>query len=88
MRTLSQLPERVRRVHPLTQSSLNADTITLDPAKYDQEQIHLMEERLILLDNDDRNVGEGSKKDCASTAHSSELPRRFGLTMRSPRQAT
>ncbi|GAA5999498.1 isopentenyl-diphosphate delta-isomerase IDI1 [Rhodotorula paludigena] len=39
-------------------------TITLDPAKYDQEQIHLMEERLILLDNDDRNIGEGSKKDC------------------------
>ncbi|GAA5946048.1 hypothetical protein JCM3775_007201 [Rhodotorula graminis] len=39
-------------------------TITLDPAQYDQEQINLMEERLILLDNDDRNIGEGSKKDC------------------------
>jgi len=23
-----------------------------------------MEERLILLDNDDKNIGEGSKKDC------------------------
>ncbi|BGP49493.1 isopentenyl-diphosphate delta-isomerase idi1 [Rhodotorula kratochvilovae] len=41
-----------------------AHTITLDPTKYDQEQINLMEERLILLDNDDRNIGEGSKKDC------------------------
>ncbi|GAA6019875.1 hypothetical protein JCM11491_004850 [Sporobolomyces phaffii] len=39
-------------------------TITLDPAQYDQEQINLMEERLILLDVDDRNIGEGSKKDC------------------------
>lgn len=42
------------------------DTITLDPTKYDQEQINLMEERLILLDNDDHNIGEGSKKDCES----------------------
>lgn len=25
-----------------------------------------MEERLILLDNDDNNIGEGSKKDCES----------------------
>ncbi|GAA5855044.1 hypothetical protein JCM5353_005671 [Sporobolomyces roseus] len=39
-------------------------TITLDPTQYDQEQINLMEERLILLDNDDKNIGEGSKKDC------------------------
>ncbi|BGP17458.1 hypothetical protein JCM10213_003259 [Rhodosporidiobolus nylandii] len=39
-------------------------TIDLDPAKYDEEQIKLMEERLILLDNDDRCIGEGSKKDC------------------------
>lgn len=40
------------------------DTITLDPTKYDPEQINLMEERLILLDNDDNAIGEGSKKDC------------------------
>jgi len=40
------------------------DTITLDPKQYDQEQINLMEERLILLDNDDNAIGEGSKKDC------------------------
>ncbi|CEQ42814.1 SPOSA6832_04690, partial [Sporobolomyces salmonicolor] len=39
-------------------------TIELDPSKYDQEQINLMEERLILLDDDDRAIGEGSKKDC------------------------
>ncbi|GAA5890108.1 hypothetical protein JCM6882_009228 [Rhodosporidiobolus microsporus] len=39
-------------------------TIELDPAKYDEEQIKLMEERLILLDNDDQCIGEGSKKDC------------------------
>ncbi|GAA5982451.1 hypothetical protein JCM5350_000416 [Sporobolomyces pararoseus] len=39
-------------------------TITLDPNQYDQEQINLMEERLILLDNDDNAIGEGSKKDC------------------------
>lgn len=41
-----------------------AHTITLDPTKYDAEQINLMEERLILLDNDDNAIGEGSKKDC------------------------
>lgn len=41
-----------------------SDTITLDPTKYDAEQINLMEERLILLDNDDNAIGEGSKKDC------------------------
>ncbi|GAA5930221.1 isopentenyl-diphosphate delta-isomerase IDI1 [Sporobolomyces koalae] len=41
-----------------------AHTITLDPNQYDQEQINLMEERLILLDEDDRAIGEGSKKDC------------------------
>ncbi|GAA6062598.1 hypothetical protein JCM10212_004893 [Sporobolomyces blumeae] len=39
-------------------------TIELDPSQYDQEQINLMEERLILLDNDDKAIGEGSKKDC------------------------
>lgn len=49
---------------------IRADTITLDPSKYDQEQINLMEERLILLDNDDRAIGEGSKKDCALQADS------------------
>lgn len=40
-------------------------TIELDESKYDKEQIHLMEERLILLSNDDEAIGEGSKKDCA-----------------------
>lgn len=40
-------------------------TITLDADRYDAEQINLMEERLILLSNDDEAIGEGSKKDCA-----------------------
>ncbi|KAM0786557.1 hypothetical protein ACM66B_002013 [Microbotryomycetes sp. NB124-2] len=39
-------------------------TIELDESKYDKEQIHLMEERLILLSEDDVAIGEGSKKDC------------------------
>lgn len=39
-------------------------TIELDANRYDAEQIHLMEERLILLNNDDGAIGEGSKKDC------------------------
>lgn len=39
-------------------------TIELDANKYDAEQIHLMEERLILLSPDDQAIGEGSKKDC------------------------
>ncbi|ORY64763.1 putative isopentenyl-diphosphate delta-isomerase [Leucosporidium creatinivorum] len=41
-----------------------AYTIELDANRYDAEQIHLMEERLILLNNDDGAIGEGSKKDC------------------------
>lgn len=39
-------------------------SITLDNTIYDQEQINLMEERLILLNYDDEAIGEGSKKDC------------------------
>ena len=45
-----------------------AYTIELSSEQYDAEQIVLMEERLILLDNDDKNIGEGSKKDCKHTA--------------------
>ncbi|KAM0751285.1 isopentenyl-diphosphate delta-isomerase [Meredithblackwellia eburnea MCA 4105] len=45
-------------------SATTNHTITLDPEKYDQEQIKLMEETLILLDNDDKAIGQGSKKDC------------------------
>ncbi|OAV90164.1 hypothetical protein PTTG_12631 [Puccinia triticina 1-1 BBBD Race 1] len=33
---------------------------------HDQEQIALMEERLILLDEDDNAIGEESKKTCTS----------------------
>lgn len=43
-------------------------SIELDPNQYDPAQIELMEERLILLDNDDRATGEGSKKDCGHSS--------------------
>ena len=39
-----------------------------------------MEERLILLDNDDRNIGEGSKKDCPSPCSPSSSPSRARAT--------
>mgnify|MGYP002477681603 CR=1 FL=1 len=39
-----------------------------------------MEERLILLDNDDRNIGEGSKKDCPSPCYPSLSPNRARAT--------
>lgn len=61
-------------LHALTRDAAFADTITLDPNQYDQEQINLMEERLILLDNDDNAIGEGSKKDCERT-HTLSPPR-------------
>lgn len=38
------------------------DTLAL--AGHDEEQIRLMEERCIVLDNDDRAVRDGSKKEC------------------------
>ena len=58
----------------------HTDTITLDPTHYDQEQINLMEERLILLDNDDKNIGEGSKKDCKHSLTSLSLFLAHSLT--------
>ena len=36
----------------------------LDASKYNDIQIQLMEERLILLNENDHAVGTGSKKDC------------------------
>lgn len=48
----------------LTMSVQPVYTITLSEEQYDAEQINLMEERLILLSNDDEQIGEGSKKDC------------------------
>ncbi|SCV70412.1 BQ2448_1806 [Microbotryum intermedium] len=53
-------------------------TIQLDPNVYDKEQIQLMEERLILLDQDDHAIGEGSKKDCHL------IPPRGASEVRSP----
>ena len=43
-----------------------SSTITLDSslAGHDEEQIRLMEERCIVLDNDDRYLRDGSKKEC------------------------
>jgi hypothetical protein len=38
---------------------------------HDEEQIALMEERLILLDQDDNAIGEESKKTCKSSIISS-----------------
>lgn len=34
---------------------------------YDEEQVRLMEERCILVDENDKAYGEGSKKQCEST---------------------
>lgn len=48
-------------------------TIELDASQYDQEQIILMEETLILLDQDDNAIGQGSKKDC-TCCHLTSLP--------------
>lgn len=51
----------------LTQpSQSSSSTITLDStlAGYDEEQIRLMEERCIVLDNDDKYLRDGSKKEC------------------------
>lgn len=39
-----------------------ADTLAL--VGHDEEQIRLMEERCIVLDNDDRAIRDGSKKEC------------------------
>lgn len=49
----------------MSTSASNGD-FTLDPTQFDAEQIRLMEERLIIVDNDDTPIGEGSKKECAS----------------------
>lgn len=50
-----------------TASMPASSTITLDSAPltgYDEEQIRLMEERCIVLDNDDKYLRDGSKKEC------------------------
>lgn len=38
----------------------------VDLEAYDEEQVRLMEERCILVDDQDRAYGEGSKKRCES----------------------
>lgn len=52
----------------------SAASLSLDPslAGHDEEQIRLMEERCIVLDNDDKYLRDGSKKECEYiTAHPS-----------------
>ncbi|SGZ25861.1 BQ5605_C024g09785 [Microbotryum silenes-dioicae] len=81
-RTLTTAPLLVE--HPRTQglrptmATTTTHTIELDPTVYDKEQIQLMEERLILLDQDDHAIGEGSKKDCHL------IPPRGASEVRSP----
>ncbi|KAL9935469.1 hypothetical protein V8E36_005817 [Tilletia maclaganii] len=45
-------------------SSTTTTAADLELAGHDEEQIRLMEERCIVLDNDDRYVRDGSKKEC------------------------
>lgn len=42
------------------------ETKTVEPTLdgYDEEQVRLMEERCILVDENDKTYGEGSKKRC------------------------
>ncbi|GAC77391.1 isopentenyl pyrophosphate:dimethylallyl pyrophosphate isomerase [Moesziomyces antarcticus T-34] len=49
-----------------TTRTAQVGSISLDSslAGYDEEQIRLMEERCIVLDNDDKYVRDGSKKEC------------------------
>lgn len=46
----------------LTEPSPFTSDVNLDA--YDEEQVRLMEERCILVDEEDRAYGEGSKKEC------------------------
>ncbi|CDU22062.1 probable isopentenyl-diphosphate delta-isomerase [Sporisorium scitamineum] len=53
----------------LTETAIQpaSSTLTLDSTPltgYDEEQIRLMEERCIVLDNDDKYLCDGSKKEC------------------------
>lgn len=45
-----------------TEEPTRADDVSL--AGHDEEQIRLMEERCIVLDNDDNYIRDGSKKEC------------------------
>lgn len=49
-----------------TTQTTNAGTINAEPSLdgYDDEQVRLMEERCILVDENDKVYGEGSKKRC------------------------
>ncbi|SNX87576.1 probable isopentenyl-diphosphate delta-isomerase [Melanopsichium pennsylvanicum] len=49
-----------------TAETAQSSTIILDSslAGHDEEQIRLMEERCIVLDKDDKYLGDGSKKEC------------------------
>lgn len=49
-----------------TTQATTAGTLNAEPSLdgYDEEQIRLMEERCILVDENDKVYGEGSKKRC------------------------
>lgn len=46
---------------------LSMSPIATSHENYDEEQLKLMEERLIVVDQDDNAIGEESKKTCKST---------------------
>lgn len=50
----------------MSSTTTTTTTQSQDPslAGHDEEQIRLMEERCIVLDNDDKYIRDGSKKEC------------------------
>lgn len=48
----------------VTETAARAAAVDTSLVGHDEEQIRLMEERCIVLDNDDRYVRDGSKKEC------------------------
>jgi len=60
--------ENVLRLFPDVNTSLNGTSHSTandaDLAGYDEEQIRLMEEVCIVVDENDRPIGSGSKKTC------------------------
>lgn len=50
---------------PSTSNSNGYHDVELSELEYDPVQLELMKEELILLDYDDKPIGEASKKTCA-----------------------
>lgn len=49
-------------------SSSSANDVNLDDMEYDPMQLEMMKEELIVVDYDDKPIGQESKKTCASIA--------------------